>query len=195
MRTALIPVVLAAALVTADAGAAGAAWSDGFYKGYGAAGNVCIAFEVRGKKVTRLEVKGAAEECGHRYRCTGRMVRSAPGGRGRNVRIDRKGRFETGFDATRRAPRPGVPSRRMAVWIAGTLNGKKAKGTFRTLFDAGGDGRCDSGVLRWTARRVARSPWIGGKPAPKRVPAPGREPAPRREPPPPAEDPLEPLVP
>ena len=191
MRTASIAVVLAAALVTADAGAAGAAWSDGFYKGHGAAGNVCIAFEVRGKKVIRVEVKSAADGCGHRYRCTGRLVRSAPGGGGRNVRIDRKGRFETGFDETRRAPRPGVPSRRMALWIAGTVNGKKAKGTFRTLFEAGGADRCDSGVLRWTARRVTRSPWTGsGDDPPSR-----REPSPRREPPPPSEDPLEPLVP
>jgi hypothetical protein len=161
MRTASIAAVLAAALVAADAGAANAAWSYGYCKGRGPAGNVCIAFEVRGKKVVRVEVKSDAEGCGHRYRCTGRLARSAPGGRGRNARIDRKGRFETGFDVTRRAPRPGVPSRRIAVWIAGTLNGKKAKGTFRTLFEAGGADRCDSGVLRWTAQRVPRSPWIG----------------------------------
>jgi hypothetical protein len=189
MRTASIAVALAAALVAADAGAAGAAWSDGFYKGRGAAGNVCIAFEVRGKKVIRVEVKSAADGCGHRYRCTGRGVRSAPGGGGRNVRIDRKGRFETGFDVTRRAPRPGVPARRIAVWIAGSLNGKKAKGTFRTLFEAGGADRCDSGLLRWTAHRVRRSPWIGSGDDP------GGGGPPRREPPPPSEDPLEPLVP
>jgi hypothetical protein len=191
MRATPIAVGLAAMLVVAGSGPASAAWTTGFYKGYGKAGNVCIAFEVRGKKVVRLRVKGSAEECGHRYRCSGRLTRSAPGGTARDIRIERSGRFEAILDVTLPPPRPGPPARRIAMTIAGTLKGRKAKGTFRVLFDAGGGNRCDSGVLHWTARRVKRDPGIdvgvdpGGD----------RDAPPRREPPPPAEDPLEPLVP
>ena len=146
-----------------------AQWRDGFYEGHGE-GNVCIAFEVRGTRVKRLEVKGALD-CGHRFRCTGQLRRSAPGAGARDLRVKRNGRFRHKLDVTRQPPRPGPPARRVATFITGKLNGRNASGTFRTLFEAGGSDRCDSGVLEWQARRVNR-PAL-----------------------PPEEDPLAPLVP
>jgi hypothetical protein len=157
--------LLAGVTVASSVGVAVAApWSDGFYEGHAKRGNVCIAFEVRGNKVKRIEIKGAAEECGHRYRCSGELTRSAPGAGASNVPIKRNGRFRYELDVTHEPPRPGPPARRIATTITGKLSGREAKGTFRTLFDAGNGNRCDSGVLRWTAKRVSRDPGIGPGP-------------------------------
>ena len=122
---ALAAVVAASSVAAPAALADRAEWRDGFYEGHGE-GNVCIAFEVRASKVKWLRVEGAPE-CGHRFRCTGRLMRSAPGAAAKALRIKRNGRFRHQVDITRDPPRPGPPARRIATFITGKLRGAKAQ--------------------------------------------------------------------
>lgn len=152
-------ILLATALVLVCT--VGVAWAatfkSGTWKGRGKAGNVCITFKVKGSKVTSLRVKGAPD-CGYRFRCTGRLDRSAPPVSVRSIRIAKKtGRFVYSRKLVRQPPGARRPARTspgargMGATVKGKLKGSKATGTFRSYFAADGAGRCDSGTLSWKA--------------------------------------------